>query len=167
MARAGSLLGSWRGAILVLAAPLVVAADQFSKTWVRSYPEGHVIYELGFLRLVHVQNTGASFGMFQGHSSVLMVVAAVGIVALLLLLIVLRRRFPMLAGMANMIALSLMLGGAVGNLIDRLLNDGSVTDFLAVGIWPAFNVADSSVVIGAAIAAYSLVRLTRAEKRQV
>jgi len=150
----------------VLAAPLVVAADQLTKTWVRSYPEGHLIYKLGFLRLVHVQNTGVSFGMLQGHSSVLIVVAAVGIVALLLLLLFLRRRFPLLAGTATSAALSLMLGGATGNLVDRLMNDGSVTDFLVVSIWPAFNVADSAVVVGAAIAAYSLVRLTMAERRQ-
>ena len=149
----------------MLTAPLVVAADHFTKTWVRSYPVGHVVYELGFLRLVRVQNTGASFGVFQGHSSALVVVAAVGVVALLFLLVVLRRRYPLLAKMPNMIALSLMLGGAAGNLIDRLANDGSVTDFLSVGVWPAFNVADSAVVVGAVIAAYSLVRLTRAEKR--
>ena len=149
----------------MLTAPLVVAADQLTKTWVRSYPEGHLIYELGFFRLVHVRNTGASFGMFQGHSSALIVVAAVGIIALLLLLIVLRKRFPLLAGMPNMIAFSLMLGGAAGNLIDRLAHDGYVTDFLGVSVWPTFNVADSAVVVGAAIAAYSLVRLTRAEKQ--
>jgi len=56
-----------------------------------------------------------------------------------------------------------MLGGTVGNLIDRL-RFGGVTDFIGIGIWPAFNIADSAIVVGAIILAYSLLRLARGEK---
>jgi len=59
--------------------------------------------------------------------------------------------------------LGLVLGGAVGNLIDRL-RFGYVTDFIDVGLWPAFNIADSAITIGVILLAYSLLRLTRAEK---
>jgi signal peptidase II len=164
MQKADSLLGSWRGAVLFCVTSLVVAADQITKAWVRSYPEGHVIYQLGFFRLVHVQNTGSSFGMFQGQSDILTVVTGVGIVVLVVLALFLRRSYPFLARMPNMIAFSLMIGGTAGNLIDRV-RLGNIADFLDVGIWPAFNVADSAIVVGAIIVSYSLIRLSIAEKR--
>ncbi len=164
MQKADSLLGSWRGPVLFFTVSLIVAADQLTKAWVTSFDVGEVIYKLGFFRLVHVQNTGAAFGILQGQSFILTIVAAIGIIVLLFLVLFLRRSYPFLAGMPNMIAFSLMLGGTTGNLIDRL-RLGSVTDFLDVGVWPAFNVADSAIVVGVIIVAYSLVRLTRAEKQ--
>jgi len=141
----------------------VVTADQLSKTWIRSYPEGHVIYELGFLQLVPVHNTGFAFGLFQGQSFALIIVAAVGIVSILLAAFLIYRRFPLLATTPNRIALGLILGGALGNWVDRL-RFGQVTDFIDVGFWPVFNVADSAITVAAIIIAYSLLRLMRAEK---
>ena len=165
MQKADSLLGSWRGPVLFFTVSVIVAADQLTKAWVTSFDVGEVIFKLGFFRLVHVQNTGAAFGIFQGQSFILTIVAAIGIIVLLFLVFFLRRSYPFLAGMTNIVAFSLMLGGTTGNLIDRLRQEGRVTDFLDVGFWPAFNVADSAIVVGVIIVAYSLVRLTRAEKQ--
>ena len=162
MHKADSPLGRWRNAVLFLTASLVVAADQLSKTWVRSYPEGP-IYEKGFFRLTHVHNTGASFGLFQGYSFIITIVVFIGIAFLLFWVLFLHRRFPLLTTASSWLALGLILGGAVGNLIDRL-RLGHVTDFIAVSIWPAFNVADSATVVGVIILIYSLLRLARAER---
>ena len=65
--------------------------------------------------------------------------------------------------MPGRLALGLVLGGTVGNLVDRL-RLGYVTDFIDVGIWPAFNIADSAIVVGVIILAYSLCSLARAGK---
>jgi len=141
----------------------VVVADQLTKTWVRSYPEGQVINELAFLRLIHVQNTGAVFGLFQGQSFILTIVALLGIALLLFWSLFMHRSFPLLTNMPNRIALGLLLGGSVGNLIDRI-SRGFVTDFIDFRIWPAFNIADSAIVIGVIIVAYYLIRTAIAQK---
>jgi len=141
----------------------VIAADQLSKAWVRSYPEGYSIYQLGFLELRRIQNTGAAFGLFQGQGLALSIIALAGIVVILFLVLSYHRRFPLLAALPTRIALGLILGGAVGNLIDRL-SLGYVTDFIDFHLWPAFNVADSSTTVGAIIIAYCLIRLATAPK---
>jgi len=163
MQKADHLRGKWWSVPLFLTALLVVAFDQPSKMWIRSYPLGHPIFKIAFFRLTHVGNTGAAFGLFQGQSFILTIVALVGIATLLLLALFIPHRFPLPANMPNRIALGLILGGTVGNLVDRLFF-GYVTDFVSVGIWPAFNIADSAIVIGVIIIAYSLLRLARAEK---
>ena len=163
MQKADSPRGSrWNVALFLTALP-VVAGDQLSKIWVRSYPEGQLIYKMGFFRLTHVSNTGAVFGLFQDRSFVLTIVAVVGIALLLFLVFFAYRHLPLLNSMLNRIALGLILGGAVGNLVDRL-RFGCVTDFIGIGIWPSFNIADSATVIGVTMVAYSLLRLTRTEK---
>ena len=147
-----------------LTALLVVVADQLSKMWIRSnLVVGQSLPETGFFRLTHIQNTGAAFGLFQGHSFALSIVALVGIVVLLLYALFIYRRFPILDNRLGKLALGLVLGGTVGNLIDRL-HLGYVTDFIDVGFWPAFNIADSAIVVGVIMLAYSLRFLARAEK---
>ena len=160
MQREDSPLGRWWWVVLVTPFLLIIAADQLTKAWVRSYDEGVLIYQLGFIRLVHVENDGVAFGLFQGHSFVMVIVVAVGIIALLALGFFVYRRFPYLVGRLNTVGYSLILGGAVGNLVNRLGFDGNVTDFIDVGIWPAFNVADSAVTVGAIMVAISVLRLT-------
>jgi len=151
--------------VLFLTAVLIVAADQLTKIWIRSYPEGQTIFEIGFLRLTRVHNTGAVFGLFQGQSFALTIVALVGIVVFLLYALFGYRRFPYLDNMPNRVAVGLILGGTVGNLIDRLSpNLEGVTDFISIGFWPTFNIADSAVTIGAILFAYSLLRSVQAEK---
>ena len=165
MRKVDSLLEKWRGVALGLSFLLVITADQVTKAWVRAYEEGEVICQLGFIELTHVQNTGASFGIFKGHSSILMIVDIVGIVILLVMAFYLYRRMPYLVTVLNAIAFSLIMGGTVGNLIDRIWLE-HVTDFIDVGFWPVFNVADSAITIGVVILVFSLIRLTIAESRR-
>ena len=168
MRKVNSLRGKWQNVVFFLTALLIVAADQLSKLWVRSnLALGESLPETGLFRLTHIYNTGASFGLFQGQAFALTIVAVIGIVALLLFTLVFCRRFPLLDNMPNRVVLGLILGGIVGNLIDRL-RFGGVTDFIDVGMdvyrWPTFNVADSAVVVGTIIFAYSLLRLARVWK---
>ena len=92
------------------------------------------------------------------------IVDVAGVVLLLCLALLFHRYFPVLATMYNRVALGLILGGTLGNLIDRL-RLGYVTDFIDLRIWPAFNVADSCIVVGTIIIAYSLLRSVITEKR--
>ncbi|MFC1928592.1 signal peptidase II [Chloroflexota bacterium] len=153
------LQGKWRNVAFFLTALLVVAADQPSKMWIRSYPEGQPIFEVGFFRIIHAQNTGAAFGLFQDQSLPLTIVAIIGIIAILLFVFLFSRRFPYLESKLGKPTLGLVLGGTIGNLIDRL-RLGYVTDFIGVGIWPAFNIADSAITVGVILFAYSLLFLT-------
>ncbi|TET17375.1 MAG: signal peptidase II [Dehalococcoidia bacterium] len=165
MQKVNSLQGKWRNVFFFFTtALLLVAADQLSKLWIRSnLLVGQSLPEAGFFRLTHVHNTGAAFGLFQGQSFPLTIVALVGIAVLLVYALFIYRRFPFLDKVLGISALGLVLGGTVGNLIDRL-RFGYVTDFIGVGIWPAFNIADSAIVVGVIIFAYCLLPLARAEK---
>ena len=167
MQRVNSLPGSWqRNIVFFLTALLVVVADQLSKSWIRSnLAVGESMPETGFLRLAHVQNTGAAFGLFKDQALPLTIVAFIGIAVLLFFVLFMHRRFPFLATMPAKLVLGLSLGGTVGNLIDRL-RYGYVTDFIAIGRWPAFNIADSSVVVGTILIAYLLIRLTESSEHR-
>lgn len=98
----------------------------------------------GFFRLTHVANTGSAFGLMSGQNYLLSIVALLGILAILWFL--LRGSSDFLVK----IALGLMLAGASGNFIDRIIN-GHVTDFVDIGPWYIFNVADSAIVASVAI----------------
>ena len=151
--------------VFSLVALLVVVADQLSKLWIRSnLAVEQSLFELGFFQIIRVPpNTGAAFGLFQGQSFALIIVSLVVITALLLYAFFIYRRFPFLDNRLTKSALGLILGGAVGNLIDRI-GLGGVTDFISVGTWwPAFNIADSAVTVGVIIFAYSILRLAQSE----
>jgi signal peptidase II len=118
----------------------------------------------GFFRLTHLENTGAAFSLFADSTSpfrtallIAFSLAALSVVAVLLWRS--RNEFNIIT-----LALSLILGGALGNLWDRLVN-GKVTDFLdfylSIHHWPPFNVADSAIVVGALLL---LSRMLRADK---
>ena len=134
-------------------AGIVVALDQWTKWLVREnipfatqwLPEG-MEWLMPYARLVYWHNTGAAFGMFQDGAAVFTVLAFVVIGAILFY-------YPQIEseGWLFRLALSLQLAGATGNLIDRLFHDGKVTDFISVGNFPVFNVADSSITVGTAI----------------
>lgn len=164
MRKVDSLRGKWQNAAFLLGAVLIVTADQLSKVWIRfNLALGESIPETGLFRITHVHNTGAIFGIFPDQSFLLSIVAIVGIVILLLITLFFFRHSPLLAGPNQKLALGLILGGTVGNLIDRI-RLGGVTDFIDIGFWPAFNVADSAVVVGSIIFAYSLLHLARTWK---
>ncbi|MFQ6122569.1 MAG: signal peptidase II [Dehalococcoidales bacterium] len=151
--------------VFFLTGLLIVVADQLSKAWIKiNLPEGQSLFEIGFLRITHVHNTGAAFGLFPGQSFALTIVALIGITVILIYVLVISHRFPLPNGILGKLALGLIFGGTLGNLIDRL-RLGYVTDFIDFGYWPAFNIADSAVTVGVIIFASSLLRLAQVEKR--
>jgi len=164
MRKVNGLRDRWRNVVFFLTGLLIAVADQLSKAWVRTnLAEGQSLFDIGFLRVTHVHNTGAAFGLFKDQSFALTIVALVGITALLVYALVIHRYFPWLNSMLGRSALGLILGGTVGNLIDRF-RFGYVTDFIDFGFWPVFNIADSAVTVGVIIFAYSILHLAQAEK---
>jgi len=150
--------------VLFLTALLIAISDQLTKTWIRSnLAYGQAIPESGFFQITHVQNSGAAFGLLTDQSILLAVVASAGVVLLLVYAFFFHHRLPFLNNIPGSLALGLILGGTIGNLIDRLLR-GYVTDFISVSIWPDFNIADSAVTVGAIMVAYSLLLMVRVEE---
>jgi signal peptidase II len=155
---------SWRhGLVFALIVLFIVTTDQWSKEWIRAnIAIGGSLPEVACINMVHVENTGSAFGLFTNQAFLLSIVAIVGLAIVLLFF-----RYLSELGFAGGVALSLIFGGAMGNLIDRL-RLGSVTDFIYVRIWndvfwPAFNVADSAITIGAiSLAVISMIRLKKA-----
>ncbi len=170
MRKASNLQDRRRNVAFFLTALLVVVADQLTKLWVRSnLLVGQSLFEVGIFQIIRFPpNTGAAFGLFQGQTFVLTIVGIVGIAFLLFYALFIYRRYPLLDNLLGRIALGLILGGTIGNLIDRLrylLHQlGGVTDFISIGWWPAFNLADSAIVVGVILFAYSLLPLARARK---
>ncbi|HSW56997.1 MAG TPA: signal peptidase II [Dehalococcoidales bacterium] len=154
------LQDKWNWIVLGIAA-LITASDQWTKWLIQnSLYLGQSVPETGFFRLTYVQNTGAAFSIFTGLNDILAVFAIVGAILILTFIFFLSRRFPFLDTRLNKLALSLILAGTIGNLIDRLWL-GYVRDFIDVSIWPIFNIADSSTVVGTLLFAFSLLFLTR------
>ena len=152
-----------RWLMLVIAA-LVVVLDRLSKRWIEAHVAlGHAIPVIpGVFRLTHVINTGAAFSMFEDANSQLLVrnllvgFSVAAVVVVLVLLWKLGRTVTLTS-----VALALILGGAVGNLYDRV-KFSHVVDFLEVHIyhyhWPDFNVADSAIVVGACLLLLEMLR---------
>lgn len=107
------------------------------------------------VRIVHFTNTGAAFGILEGAGPLLIVTGVVGVALIAVYLF-----NPGMASPLVRAGLALMLGGAIGNLIDRA-GDGKVTDFIKFPEWPAFNVADSAITIGVIILVWALVTQTQ------
>jgi signal peptidase II len=144
--------------IFLVAVPVVVAADQITKACIRSYAVGSIIFQRGILRIVHIENSGAAFGIFPGHSAVLTVVDFLALAIILAYFIYLNKRIQLFKGIVGWIGLSLIFAGTSGNLIDRLNpNVNGITDFLYIGPWPAFNVSDSSITVGVILLAYAIL----------
>jgi len=132
-----------------LVALIVVALDQVSKFFIRANMNlGQSIPEEGFFRITYGTNTGGVFGLFANQTFLITLTAIVGVAAILVY-----SRYPLFNRVLVRIALGLLLGGAVGNLIDRI-RLGEVVDFIDVGAWPVFNLADSAVVIGVILIIY-------------
>lgn len=136
--------------ILIGGAGLIVALDQWTKYLVRSnlaVSETWSPFEwlAPYARIVHWHNTGAAFGMFPSGSLIFTIIAILVSVAILYY-------FPRVPSqqIALRSALILQMGGALGNLVSRMVH-GTVTDFISVGSFAVFNVADSSVSIGVAV----------------
>ncbi len=129
---------------------MVVVADQATKAWaVEALRDGTITIIDGFLEFRLTRNTGAAFSSFQGAGPLIGVLA----IGVALWLVIMLRRNPR---PPEAWALALVLGGAVGNLIDRFARgdgflDGAVVDFIEWWWIPNFNIADASITIGAAL----------------
>lgn len=154
----------WHSILFYTVTLIVLVADQLSKIGIRaSLAIGESIPETGFIHLTRVQNTGAAFGIFYGHTFPLTIASFLGIIIILFYAFSINRHFPLLNHRLGSVVLGIILGGTTGNLIDRL-RFGSVTDFIDIGPWPSFNVADSCITVGVIIFAYTLLASIRAEK---
>lgn len=137
------------GLLIVLTGGILLL-DQVTKFWVRTNLNYQEMWSpwpwlAPYARLVHWSNTGAAFGMFQNMSMVFTILAIiVSVVILFYYPQIAKEDWPM------RVALSMQLGGAIGNLIDRI-TIGSVTDFISIGNFPVFNVADASISTGVVV----------------
>jgi len=150
--------------LLALAvAAAVVVADQLTKWWVVSTLPGRPIELIpGVLQLRYTENTGAAWGLLPGAGSFIALGAIAAAVVIVLVVHRLQRRL-------EAVAMGLVLGGALGNLGDRVfrgpgLLDGPVVDFVDFSHFPAFNVADSAITVGAALAILAAFVLGRRAK---
>lgn len=144
-----------------LTAAIVIGLDQLSKCLVRSNMTlGQSIPEQGFFRLTYHTNTGGVFGLFANQTFLITIAAIIAAVV-----IVLYSRHKMAQSMLVKASLGLILGGSIGNLIDRV-RLGAVTDFIDIGAWPIFNLADSAIDIGVVLLiGYLLIKLWK-ERRE-
>ncbi|MBI4201633.1 MAG: signal peptidase II [Chloroflexi bacterium] len=147
---------------LYLAGLIIAAflADQGTKGWVRgNMLIGEALPADGFFRLVHTYNTGSAFGLFPNQTFLLMIASIVGIGILVFYF-----RSQPIPPFWLRTSMGLQLGGAAGNLVDRMTL-GHVTDFISVGPWPVFNLADSSIMVGIGILAWFLWRSPKQSSR--
>ena len=151
--------------VLFVIAGLIIALDQWSKALVRSNLDmGEIWVPWAWLspyaRVVHWYNTGVAFGMFQDHGIIFKVLNSI-IAAMILIF------YPKLSenDWFLKVALSMQFGGAVGNLIDRF-TIGHVTDFISLGNFAVFNVADAAVTLGVGVMIIGLWVQERREKEQ-
>lgn len=151
--------------VLIGVAGISIALDQWTKWWVREnieyagqwLPEG-LMWLSPYARVVHWYNSGAAFGMFQNGNLVFIILAFIVIGAILYY-------YPSVEAedWTLKLAMGLQLGGAAGNLIDRLLM-GKVTDFISIGAFPVFNIADASISVGVVVLLLGVWLKEREEK---
>ncbi len=151
-----------RHPILILVAVLTLAADQASKLGIVRYLRlGESWPDEGFFRLTHIANSGSAFGLIGDQNAVLTTASIVGIAVMVLFY---RSRSE--PGVLLQLSIGLMFAGAVGNLVDRILL-GHVTDFIDVGPWYIFNIADASIVTGVTILAATMLLFEQPQSSQV
>ena len=155
---------AWAGKLRYLFVSLaVISLDQWTKWLVEIHLPQHTAQQIlpGFLNLTHVRNTGVAFGLFASHGMnggswllTLLGLAALAAVGIYFW-------FASVHDRLLLVSLALVVGGAVGNLIDRM-SSGAVTDFIDVYVgtwhWPSFNVADSAISVGIVLMAIDSFR---------
>ena len=148
--------GAAQWAELAVVAVAAAAADQLTKWIVSSQLAlGNAVDIIGPFTIHHVRNTGIAFGLFADATSIVIVLTACAIGALVVFCARSARRHPLLP-----MVVGLVLGGSVSNLVDRL-RLGHVTDFLDLRFWPAFNLADTFIVVGVGLLFLSFVAADR------
>ena len=155
----------WNYAFLVGMAGIIIGFDQWTKALVRAnLPFGGIWSPWEWLspyaRIVNWDNTGAAFGLFQGGNLVLSILAVLISIAIIYY-------YPKLSEQdwVFRVALCFQLGGALGNLVDRV-SLGKVTDFISVGSFAVFNIADASITIGVIILILGLWIKDKKEKKE-
>lgn len=149
-------------------ASVIIAFDQWTKWLVREnipfaefwLPDG-LMWLMPYARFVHWENSGAAFGLFQNGSLVFGSLAVVVIGVILYF-------YPQVdqSEQGMRIAMAMQFAGAAGNLIDRILFEGKVTDFISVGSFPVFNVADASITLGVGVLLLDVWIKERKEKKR-
>jgi len=135
--------------VFLLGAATVLIVDQLTKQVVMAQlPASHPIRVTGWLSVTYLENRGAAFGVLQNQTLFFIAVGVVVVVGL----IASYRYLPEVPPLLNL-GLGLQLGGALGNLVDRV-RQGYVVDFVDLAWWPVFNVADAAILVGVAILAY-------------
>ena len=135
--------------------PVIIALDQVSKQFVVNTLDLHAPVDVvgSIVRLTYIHNPGAAFGLKIGSAGIHLIVSLVALGVLIWLF----RGLPSEARLLRT-AFSMVVGGALGNIIDRVRLDAGVIDFIDVGIgewrWPVFNVADSFVTVGIILLAF-------------
>lgn len=154
----GAGVVQWASLAVVAAAAAV--ADQLTK-WVVSgqLDIGDAITVLGPLSIHHVRNTGIAFGLFSDSTTVVIALTAAAVGGMLVFFARAAQRHPLLP-----VSLGLVIGGSASNLIDRV-RLGHVNDFLDFDYWPAFNLADTFIVVGVGLLFASLVAADRTSPR--
>lgn len=151
--------GSAQWLALVAVAGAAIVADQVTKQVVgRTLSLGDSVDLAGPFSIHHVQNSGIAFGLFATRTAPVIAVTAAAVGLMLWFFARSGRRHPVLP-----VALGLVLGGSISNLIDRV-RLGYVTDFLDLVAWPAFNLADTFIVVGVAILFGTLVLADRSHR---
>jgi signal peptidase II len=151
--------GPWQWAGLIAVAAAAIVADQVTKHVVTStLAIDQSVHVVGPLSIHHVQNTGIAFGFFAGATSIVTIVTAIAVVWMLTFFARSGARHPVLPA-----ALGLLAGGSISNLADRV-RLGHVTDFIDFSYWPAFNLADTFIVVGVAILLAALVVADRSSR---
>ncbi len=152
--------------ILLLIAGSIIGFDQWTKAWVRAnvalggdWLPGGLSWLMPFARVRYWYNSGAAFGIFQNGNTIFKILAVIVACAILYYLPRTSRKDWWLR-----LALSMMFAGALGNLIDRF-QFGHVTDFISVGNFAIFNVADSSISVGVAVMILGVWLTEQADKR--
>ena len=152
--------GAAQWAALAAIAFAAVAADQLTKYLVTSrLALDDVVHVAGPFWIHHVQNSGIAFGLFASATAVVIVATGIAVTWMLVFFARSGARHPILP-----VALGLVIGGSVSNLLDRV-RLGYVTDFLDFRYWPAFNLADSFIVIGVLVLLGVLVHAEREPRR--
>jgi signal peptidase II len=154
----GAGLAQWIS--LCVVACTAVVADQLTKSIVSSRLSlGEAVGAIGPFSIHHVQNTGIAFGLFADSTTAVIVLTSVAVGAMLVFFARSAQRHPLLP-----VALGLVIGGSVSNLVDRV-RLGHVTDFLDFDYWPAFNLADTFIVVGVGLLFLSFVAADRTSPR--
>jgi signal peptidase II len=147
-----------QAALCLIVIASVSALDQVSKLWVRTHlAPGESLNITDRLSFIYVENTGSAFGLLANQTFLIITISIAGSLFILLFL-----RYLSPATTLSVVSIGLILGGAVGNLIDRI-RFGSVTDFIYFRLWgdfhwPAFNIADAAIVVGVFVLIYSFYR---------